>query len=177
MRKTLILGCGQQKEVKIKARRASESQAPEDYDITTLDIDPKCKPDIVHDLEVYPWPFEDDSFDEIHAYEVFEHLGHQGDYKSFFQLFTELARITKNEGVLIFTCPKLDSIWLWGDPGHRRYIGPETITYLAQSAYVLQVGSTQMTDYRDIYKADWTLDGHDDHSINDSNIFLLVNHK
>ena len=56
--------------------------------VTRLDINPDHKPDIVWDLRQHPLPFENDSFDEIHAYEVLEHLAMQGDYKFFFAEFS-----------------------------------------------------------------------------------------
>ena len=46
--------------------------------LTTLDFNEDHHPDVVHDLNDLPLPFSDNSFDEIHAYEVMEHLGEQG---------------------------------------------------------------------------------------------------
>ena len=39
-----------------------------------LDINPSTSADVVHDLNVFPYPFADSSFDEIHADNVIEHL-------------------------------------------------------------------------------------------------------
>ena len=49
--------------------------------LTTLDLNPDHKPDVVWDLNNIPLPFEDSAFDEIHAYNILEHVGRQGDYK------------------------------------------------------------------------------------------------
>ena len=49
-------------------------------DLVTLDVNADHSPDVVHDLESVPLPFADETFDEIHAYEVLEHTGAQGDH-------------------------------------------------------------------------------------------------
>src|SRR3546814_9594459 len=87
-----------------------------------MDHDPNCGADIVHDLDVMPWPVESDVFDEVHAYEVLEHLGSQGDFRSFFAHFGEIYRALKDGGILFATVPAWDSVWAWADPSHRRVI-------------------------------------------------------
>lgn len=130
-------------------------------DLTTLDIDPASGADVIHDLDVLPLPFGDDAFDEIHASEVLEHTGRQGDWRFFFAQFSEFWRILKPNGTLAASCPSLTSRWLWADPGHTRVIAPETLYFLDQGLYE-QIGQTAMTDYRHVWKGDfhteWTED-------------------
>lgn len=123
--------------------------------LVTLDIDPTTKPDVVWDLNEFPYPFDNDSFDEIHAYEVLEHCGSQGDWRFFFKQFEELWHLLKPKGKLIFTVPAPHSVWVWGDPGHSRMIHPEQMLFLSQAQYEAQVGKTAMTDYRHVYTADF----------------------
>lgn len=120
-----------------------------------LDIDEASNPDVIWDLNVRPLPFEDEEFDEIHAYEVLEHIGKQGDWKSFFEEWNEYYRILKPKGKFYGTCPSTFSPWCWGDPGHTRVINDCTITFLLRSAYQDQVGVTAMTDYRSVYQGDF----------------------
>jgi predicted SAM-dependent methyltransferase len=40
----------------------------------TLDIEPRHKPDIVYDLNITPWPFPDNQFQEVICHHVLEHL-------------------------------------------------------------------------------------------------------
>ncbi len=68
-------------------------------DVTRLDNNKDHEPDILWDLKRHPLPFEDNYFDEIHAYEVLEHLAQQGDYEFFFSEFTEYWRILKDGGL------------------------------------------------------------------------------
>ena len=87
-------------------------------------------------------------FDEVHAYEVLEHLGGMGDFKFFFALWRKIWRALKPEGVVCATTPWWESVWAWQDPGHRRVYSPEILTYLSQDQYEKQIGRTAMTDYR-----------------------------
>jgi SAM-dependent methyltransferase len=146
----LLIGCGRN-----RARRIPWGDRTEWNDLCTLDMNPDHKPDVLWDLTKRPLPFANDTFDEIHAYDVLEHLGQQGDWRTFFEEFTEWYRILKPGGVLCGVSPRWDSPWAWGDPGHMRVIGIECFVYLNQQAYIDQVGITAMTDYRFVYKADF----------------------
>ena len=149
----LLIGCGTRRE-----KLLIVEGMPEDWtDLVTLDIDPNLKnpPDHIHDLEELPLPFEDNTFDEIHAYEVLEHTGHQGDWKFFFDQFYEFWRILKPGGFMCGTCPMWDGKWAWGDPGHKRIIHATSLVFLSQKEYKVQVGSGAMTDYRYYWDGDF----------------------
>ena len=146
----LLIGCGSNREKKL-----SVSGVEGWTELVTLDINPDHKPDILHDLMVLPYPFKDNTFDEIHAYEVLEHTGQQGDYKWFFAQWSEFYRILKPNGIIAGTCPLFSSGWAWGDPSHSRIINQHCLVFLNQPEYVKQVGKTPMSDFRYIYKGDF----------------------
>lgn len=100
-------------------------------------------------------PTPDNTYDEIHAYEVLEHIGAQGDAKLFFDQFTEFHRILKPGGLMFASCPSWHSPWAWGDPSHTRILTVGTLSFLSQIEYAKQVGVTPMSDFRSIYKADF----------------------
>jgi SAM-dependent methyltransferase len=153
----LLIGCGNRRE-----KRMDPTKRFKWHDLTTLDHDPNCGADIVHDLEDLPWPINDDSFDECHAYCVLEHLGRQGDWRSFFAHFGEIYRILKPGGHLFAVVPSRMDKWLWGDPSHTRVIQPESLVFLSQQEYRDQVGRTPMTDFRHTWKGDFeTVGGKD----------------
>lgn len=150
MRRELLLGCGGTRDKRIGLPDHKEWEG-----LVTLDRNPAHKPDVVWNLEQTPWPFEDGSADEIHMYEVLEHLGRQGDEDSFFRHFFEVWRILKPGGVLFATVPHWKSLWAFGDPGHRRIINPGSLVFLNQEEYHNQIGVTAMSDYRYLWTGDF----------------------
>jgi hypothetical protein len=146
----LLLGCGSNRDKKLRIQGRADWCG-----LVTLDYEQRHKPDIVHDL-YDPLPFADDSAEEIHAYEVLEHVGTQGDYKLFFKQFGDFWRVLTNGGVFFGTVPLPTSVWAWGDPSHTRVIPKETFIFLNQPSYD-QVGKTAMSDFRSIYRADFDI--------------------
>lgn len=146
----LLIGAGSRREKII----ALDGTPTTWTNLKTLDFNGDHGVDIVHDLNVFPWPIEDNSCDEVHAYEVMEHLGQQGDFRRFFQDFSEIYRILKPDGLFCGTSPFWASAWAWGDPGHTRIISAESFIYLDQTEY-RQVGTSPMTDYRFCWKGDF----------------------
>lgn len=129
--RSLLIGSGFS-----RARKLRLEGDPEGWDeLVTLDNDPACKPDVVHDLELLPYPFCDGEFDEIHAYDVLEHTGSQGDWRFFFGQFGEFWRILKLGGRFYAAVPSQDSLWALGDPGHRRVFHPQWLRFLELDYY------------------------------------------
>lgn len=175
----LLLGCGHARDKRMDPTMGAHQKWE---GLVTLDHNPRCKPDVLCDLnqpfdvwEFGRWDerldsivdcmiencgyFKQDSFDEVHAYEVLEHLGQQGDAFAFFAHFSEIWRILKPGGFLCATVPSRYSPWLWGDPSHRRLINLESLAFLDQTNYAQCDGPrpSTMSDFRDIYKADFKL--------------------
>ncbi len=151
-----MLGAGHSES---KRKFQAPDSAPNEY--TTwirLDINPDCHPDVLFNLDLIEkgkvLPFQSEYFDEIHAYEVLEHYGHQGDYKGFFTGMRELWRILKPNGLLIGTCPSWNKYWAWGDPGHTRIITEGTLSYLMKEMYE-DLGKSPATDYSRFVSPCW----------------------
>lgn len=153
MKRELVIGCGSTKD-----KRMSLDDTPIFDDPVFLDYNAAHEPDVVWDLMSMPLPFKESEFDEIHAYEVLEHTGTQGDYKFFFKQFSEFWRILKPNGLLFATCPSRHSVWAWGDPSHTRVLQKEMLMFLDQSEYKRQIGVTSMSDFRNIFKADFAIE-------------------
>jgi hypothetical protein len=167
----LLLGSGSSRD-----KRIVVPGRPKDWEkLVTVDYVGSHKPDVLHDLNVTPWPFEDNQFSEVHAYEILEHLGSQGDYHSFFLHFSEIWRVLQDKGVLCATVPDWKSMWAWGDPGHTRVINPGSLVFLDQTEYAKQVGVTPMSDYRDVWKGDFERIGQQTRGENF--VFCLEAHK
>ena len=153
MRKELLIGCGRRREKLMYDQ--SSPELSQWQGLVTLDINLDHEPDVCHDLTSLPYPFDDNTFDEIHAYEVLEHTGAQGDYKFFFAQWSEFWRIMKPNGLFFATVPSWKSEWAWGDPSHTRVVQGASLPFLSQAVYERDVGNTPMSDFRYMYKADF----------------------
>lgn len=174
----LLLGCGHARD---KRMMTPANMRKEWQGLVTLDNNPEVKPDVVCDLDtLYDWspswvapgladlidiahfgtaPFKESIFDEVHAYEVLEHLGYLGNAPMYFNHFTQLWRIMKPDAYLCATVPSRYSSWLWGDPSHRRLINEESLSFLDQDNYKQLDGPrpSPMSDFRSMYTADFRI--------------------
>jgi SAM-dependent methyltransferase len=146
----LLLGCGH-------SRDKNLGHDPEWNNLVTLDYHSSAKPNVLWDLNNHPLPFSDNSFDEIHAYEVLEHLGTLGDENFFFSEWNEYYRILRPGGIFCGTVPLRQSQWAWGDPSHKRIVMLEHFTFLSRVEYVTQLGKTAMSDFRHLLNCDFKL--------------------
>ena len=158
--KELVLGCGR-KSTKTLYQKTIETEnddaLKEFKDPFRIDINPDVNPDLVYDLNELPLPLDDDKFDEIHAYEILEHLGTQGDWKFFLAQMDEFARVLKHDGFMMISLPKWNKKWAWGDPGHTRCLLPETFQFLDREHVAEFVGTTAMSDYRPWFTSNWKI--------------------
>ena len=78
--------------------------------------------DVVHDLNVLPWPWEDKSADKIIALAVFEHL----DIDLLASL-NECHRLLKKGGTLVLKLPLASAIESYDDPTHRWFFSMRSL--------------------------------------------------
>ena len=148
----LLIGCGHSRDKKVSLTGRDKWDG-----LVSLDRYAECEPNVIHDLEKFPYPFDHNQFDEIHAYCVLEHCGRQGDWRFFFDQWSEFYRIIKPGGTFHGITPLYSSPWAWGDPSHTRIIGLECLSFLDQSYYESIDRGSPMSDFRWYYKADWQL--------------------
>jgi hypothetical protein len=89
-------------------------------DYTNLDKFNYYKPDVVHDLETVPYPFDESSVDEIILSHVLEHIGQKPDI--FNNIMKELFRISKNNNLIQIEVPHPRHDHFISDPTHVRPI-------------------------------------------------------
>jgi SAM-dependent methyltransferase len=80
------------------------------------------EPDIVHDLETFPYPFDDNSVDNIIMSHVLEHIGQHPD--TFHAIIKELYRICKPAALIDIAVPHPRHDDFISDPTHVRAITP-----------------------------------------------------
>jgi SAM-dependent methyltransferase len=100
--KVLNLGCGYRKM------------------IGAINVDAYGEPDVKHDLDVVPYPWEDESIDGICAHHVFEHL------TDWWTAFKECGRILKVGGKLEIKVPDASCDSALGYRDHHHMFMPYT---------------------------------------------------
>ncbi len=88
--------------------------------------------DQVVDLEEFPWPWADDSVDEVLLFHVLEHLGARTDV--YLGIFKELYRVCRDGATILIAVPHPRHDSFISDPTHVRPITPEGINLFSQAA-------------------------------------------
>jgi hypothetical protein len=88
-------------------------------------------PDVVWDLEEFPWPFETSSAEEIILRHVLEHLG--ATTACFLGIMKELYRVCTPGGQIRIFVPHPRSDGFSGDPTHVRAINPQVLSLFSKT--------------------------------------------
>jgi SAM-dependent methyltransferase len=94
-----------------------------------LDISADTAADIVHDLDTFPYPLDDDGFDQILLQDVLEHV------ELPIRVFEELHRIARPGARVQLRTPHFSSVLAYGDPTHRHYFSTIAIRSLAEPRF------------------------------------------
>lgn len=91
-----------------------------------VDMSPECQPDVVCNLEVLPWIWEDNSVSRVLFNHSLEHLGQ--DKSVFLGMFKELYRVCRNGAVIEINVPHPRHDNFINDPTHVRAITPQLLS-------------------------------------------------
>jgi SAM-dependent methyltransferase len=94
-----------------------------------LDISADTDADVVHDLDVFPYPIEDGSFDQILLQDVIEHVAEP------YRVFAELHRIARPGARIQVRTPHYSSVLAYSDPTHRHYFSALGLRSLAEPRF------------------------------------------
>jgi len=95
-----------------------------------VDQEARCNPDQVLDLEVTPWPYEDDFFDKITADNILEHIGQNP--KVFTNVIKEMYRVSKDQAEWYVQFPHHRCDLFWDDYTHVRALTAKTFKMFDQ---------------------------------------------
>lgn len=79
-----------------------------------IDANPRSDADIIHDIDVRPWPIADNSFTRVRAQDVLEHV------EDFFGVMAEIHRVCVDGAIVDVRMPFMSSLNFATDPTHRR---------------------------------------------------------
>jgi len=80
-----------------------------------LDLGRGNRPDNVHELEVFPWPFSDEQFEAVYAYDVIGYL------PGVFETMAEIWRVLRPDGMLHIRTPHYKDAIACIDPARRHF--------------------------------------------------------
>ncbi len=90
-----------------------------------VNVDKFGNPDVKHDLETFPWPWQDNTVGLIVLNHCLEHLGAQTSV--YFSIFQEMYRICAPEALINISVPHPRHNCFIDDPTHVRRITPESL--------------------------------------------------
>lgn len=91
-----------------------------------MDLFPGDGVDVVHDFNVFPYPFEADTFDEIVCNSSLEHVD------DFIRTVVELHRISKPGALLKVSAPHFSGPDAYRDPTHKTFFAYTTFDFFAK---------------------------------------------
>ncbi|HUK05536.1 MAG TPA: methyltransferase domain-containing protein [Burkholderiales bacterium] len=109
-RRTVDLGCGRDKLA----------------GAVGVDFAGNAQADVRHDLDVYPYPFPDGSFEVVVLRNVIEHV------RNVVGLMEEIHRIGADGADVLVTTPHFSSLYSYQDPTHVRHLALDSLDYFTE---------------------------------------------
>jgi len=105
--------------------------------------DGNCRADVYHDLNVVPYPFEDNQFSYIRAQQVLEHVNRS----KWFDIVRELHRISKPNAIWEVMTPYALSDNFFTDPTHSMSFTPRTFDFFDKTKALSELGTIYGIDF------------------------------
>jgi len=108
-----------------------------DYKEGYVNVDQgECRCDVKHDLEIFPWPFEDSSAEEMWFQHIFEHFSPA----NFLNIVREIYRVSKNGATVTLISPHAGSDNYWTDPTHQMPLTARTFDFFDRAKPLFENG-------------------------------------
>lgn len=88
-----------------------------------VDYSDRHNADVIHNLNVFPYPFFDQEIDQIYMDNVLEHLDDP------LKVMEEIYRICKPGARIEISVPYFRSLWAFIDPTHKNYFTVDSFAY------------------------------------------------
>jgi hypothetical protein len=109
----LDIGCGKNK--------------PPELGWIGMDIEQSKDVDIIHDVQVTPWPFKDETFTLLSAAGLIDKLNPLDN--GLIRFMDEAWRVLKYDGQFRISCTFAGSLGFWSDPKNINGVTPRTFMY------------------------------------------------
>ena len=107
------------------------TKAPGAYGV---DILAGSQADLIHDLDVFPYPLQDNSWDRIICHDILEHV------ENFVRTMEEIWRIGAPGATVEVHAPFMSSVNYFSDPTHRRAFTSRSFDYFLQGTTAARFG-------------------------------------
>lgn len=92
-----------------------------------IDNNPRTKADVLCDLDHFPYPFRDNSFDQLRAIHVIEHVA------DVIRTMEEFHRLVRPGGNVILETPHYTDFSSFCDPTHRWHLNSFSFRYFGEN--------------------------------------------
>lgn len=82
--------------------------------------------DVIHDLNKFPYPFKNNTFKEIHGFNILEHL------ENTIKVMEEIHRIGNKGCKVIIRVPSFNSYLAYADPTHKKFFTYNSFNYFRE---------------------------------------------
>ena len=94
-----------------------------------LDYNKKYNPEVIHNLNKFPYPFKEEEFDYVYCSHILEHV------EDLFKALDEIERITKKGGIIQIRVPHFSNGNGYNDLTHRKFFGWFTFKHIEDGYY------------------------------------------
>lgn len=91
-----------------------------------IDLNPRSRADVLCDLDYFPYPFRDNSFDELQAVHVIEHVA------DVMKSMEEFHRLVRPGGIVKLSTPHYTDFSSFCDPTHRWHLNSFSFRYFGE---------------------------------------------
>jgi SAM-dependent methyltransferase len=91
-----------------------------------IDMNPRSNADVIHDLNLFPYPFTDNHFDEVICDNVIEHLD------DVLKVMEEIHRVAKPDAPVTIIVPFFAHRQASTDPTHKHFFGVHSFDYFVE---------------------------------------------
>jgi SAM-dependent methyltransferase len=88
-----------------------------------IDANARTQADVVHDLDVFPWPLPTGNFDEIVCNHIVEHV------VDMVRFMAEVHRVARPRARVTVVTPHFSNRFSFTDPTHRRHLSLKSFDY------------------------------------------------
>ncbi len=111
-----------------------------------IDCEKDSAADVIHDLNKFPYPFKDNTFDLIYCFDILEHLD------DIIKVMEELYRISKPGAKIIIGTPHFSSHNTYTDLTHKRAFAVRSFDFFTNEESSIIKYSHQKAQFRIIKK-------------------------